>query len=127
MIKKLFTTDLYVKVSKNRFEAKNLSTNSEWKSIIPGRPFTTSRLLVGTFTAAEPALTKLVKELLPKGIIKKSPQIVVHPVEMVEGGLSEIEDRIFRELALGSGAVKVVLHVGHELSDAEAVNLVRSA
>lgn len=127
MIKKLFVTDLYIKVSKNRFEAKNLSTDSSWQSITPDKPFTTSRLLVGTFTAAEPALKKLVKSLLPNGLIKKSPQVVIHPVAMVEGGLSEIEDRVFRELALGSGAFKVVLHVGSELSDSEAVKLIRSA
>jgi hypothetical protein len=127
MIKKLFTTELYVKVSKNRFEAKNLSSDSGWKSVIPERPFTTNRLLVGTFSAAEPALTKLVKMVIPKGIIKKSPQVVIHPIDMVEGGLSEIEDRVFRELALGAGAFKVVLHTGHELSDSEALNLIRSA
>jgi rod shape-determining protein MreB and related proteins len=65
--------------------------------------------------------------MLPKGFITKSPQVVIQPVAMIEGGLSEVEERIFKELALGSGAFKVVLHVGAELSDSEAVALIGSA
>ena len=124
MIKKLFTNDLYIKVSANKFEVKNISTNGGWKSVFPESPFTTSRLLVGNFSNAESALTRLVKSVLPKGIISKRPQVVIHPLSRVEGGLSEVEERIFKELALGSGAIKVVLHVGSELTDSEAVKLI---
>lgn len=127
MIKKLFTNDLYIKVDRNKFEAKNLSVGGLWESSYAEKPFTTERLLVGIFTEAEPALTKLVKKVLPKGFITKSPQVVIHPVAMVDGGLSEVEERIFKELALGSGAIKVFLHVGHELSDSEAIKLIHSA
>ena len=38
---------------------------------------------------------------------------------MIEGRLSEVEERVLRELAMGAGASKVVVWVGHELSDAE--------
>ena len=127
MIKKLFTVDLYIKVRKNRFEAKDLSSNGNWEIIHPEHPFTTERLLVGTFSAAEPALTKLVKSITPRGFFKKSPQIVIQPMELVDGGLSEVEERIFKELAHGSGAHKVVLHTGSELTDSEAIQLIHSA
>jgi len=127
MIKKLFTTDLYIKVRKNRFEAKNLSSNGGWESIHSDLPFTTDRLLVGTFSAAEPALTKLVKRINAGGLFKKSPKVVIQPMELIEGGLSEVEERIFKELALGAGAFKVVIHIGSELTDNEAVQLIRSA
>ena len=127
MIKKLFTVDLYIKIRKNRFEAKNLSSNSSWETIHSEPPFTTERLLVGTFSAAEPALTKLVKSITPNGLFRKSPQVVIQPMELVDGGLSEVEERIFKELALGSGAFKAVLHIGPELTDDEAVKLIHSA
>ena len=127
MIKKLFTVDLYIKVSENRFDVKNMTSGGNWESIIPENPFTTERLLVGTFTNAEPALTKLVRRVLPGGIFKKSPQVVIQPMERIQGGLSEVEERIFRELALGAGAVKVALHTGPALSDDEASNLIRKA
>ena len=127
MIKKLFASDLYIKVRKNRFEAKNLSSNGGWESINSELPFTTERLLVGNFSAAEPTLTKLVKSINSGGLFKKSPQVVIQPMELIEGGLSEVEERIFKELALGAGAFKVVLHTGSELTDSEAVQLIRSA
>ena len=68
MIKKLITTDLYIKVKTNRFEAKNLTSNGGWESIHAERPFTTNRLLVGTFSAAEPALIKLVNKINTGGL-----------------------------------------------------------
>lgn len=124
MSKKLFTNDLYIKVSENRFEAKNVSTNGAWEIISPDAPFSTERLLVGTFSNAEPALAKLIKKILPKTLIDRRPQVVIQPVSKVEGGLSEVEDRIFRELALGAGAIKAVVHVGSELSDEEVSDLI---
>jgi hypothetical protein len=127
MIRKLFAVDLYIKVKKNRFEVKNLTSGGRWESIIPDKPFTTERLLVGTFGAAEPALTKLVKRVVPGGIFKKSPQVVIQPMESIEGGLSEVEERIFKELAHGAGAFRVVLHTGPELSDREASKLLHGA
>lgn len=37
-------------------------------------------------------------------------------MEMVDGGLSEVERRVFRELAFGAGARRMVLWVGDELT-----------
>lgn len=127
MIKELFTTDVYLKVRRNRFEAKNLSTGSGWESSIAQEPFTTVRLLVGKFSAAEPVLLKLIKEIQPKSLFKKRFKVVIQPMEMVDGGLSEVEDRIFRELALGAGAIKVIVHIGKELSDSEARDMLNGA
>jgi hypothetical protein len=38
---------------------------------------------------------------------------------MAEGGLSEVEERVLKEVAIGAGASKVVVWVGRELSDGE--------
>jgi len=125
-MKYFFVTDLYIKIHENKFEIKNVTENGRWASAYPDSPYTTDRLLVGTFSAAEPALRGLVKSALPKSWIKKRPRVVMHPVSKVEGGLSEVEERILRELALGSGAIKVALHVGSELTDSEALELIGS-
>ena len=127
MIKNLFTTDLYIKIKKNQFEAKCLSSDGRWESARPAKPFSTERLLVGSFSAAEPTLKSLVKKVTPRGIIKKSPRVVIQPMEYLEGGLSEVEERVFKELALGAGAFKVVLHTGAELTDAGAFALLDKA
>jgi len=127
MVKKLFTCDLYIKISANKFDAKNLSTNGSWQTAYPDQPFTTDRLLIGHFSSAESTLTQLIKNILPKSFIAKSPQVVIHPTSHVEGGLSEVEEHIFKELALGSGAHKAALHIGSELTDSGARILISRA
>src|SRR5690554_2309806 len=92
-IRKLFTTDLYIKVSKNKLEAKNLSFDEGWQTVHATEPFTTERLLVGTFSAAEPLLTQLITNVTPRSFIRQSLRAVIQPMEMIEGGLSEVEER----------------------------------
>jgi hypothetical protein len=58
-------------------------------------------------------------KVIGKGLFAGSPGVVIQPLEMTEGGLSEIEERVFRELAIGAGAAKVIVWLGHELSDSE--------
>jgi hypothetical protein len=42
----------------------------------------------------------------------------MHPTELVEGGLSQVEERVLLELPRAGGAWKVVVHVGPVLDDA---------
>ena len=127
MMSKLFSVDLYIKIKENTCEAKKLTADGHWQSIVSQEPFTTQRLLVGSFSEAERALTQLLKRVLGQGIFAKKPKVVIHPMEKVEGGLSQIEDRIFRELALGAGALKLVVDTGPELTDSQAIKLIHAA
>lgn len=61
--------------------------------------------------------------ILRPGLFAPAPQILMHPMEQIEGGVTQVEDRVFRELALGSGASKAAVHVGPSLSG-EAVKAV---
>lgn len=47
-------------------------------------------------------------------------------MELIEGGLSEVEKKICKELALGARAFKVALHTGAELTGSEAKQLIHS-
>ena len=85
IIQKLFTTDLYIKVRKNRFEAKNLSFNEDWQAINAEQPFTTERMLIGTFSVAEPLLTQLITNVTPRSFIRQSLRVVIQPMELIEG------------------------------------------
>tara|TARA_R110002095_G_scaffold69086_3_gene58815 strand:- start:1877 stop:2263 length:387 start_codon:yes stop_codon:yes gene_type:complete len=127
-MRKLFTSTLYVKVYANKISVKNVSDNGNWVSACPCPDivFTTERLLVGNFSTAESLLRKLVKAAIPKALFTKRPMIVMQPVEKIEGGLSEVEERIFKELALGAGAIQVALHVGNELTDSEVAVLINN-
>ena len=116
MLTKLIEEKLYVKVSRNQFEIIPVSDESSTKIISSPQPFSTSRLLVGEFALAEHYLTSGVKDVLPKKMIKPSPAILIHPVEMIEGGLSEVEIKVLREISLGAGAHKVVVWDGETLT-----------
>jgi rod shape-determining protein MreB len=46
-------------------------------------------------------------------------------MEKIDGGLSQVEDRVLKDLALSLGAQKVVVWIGHELSDNEVKQKVK--
>lgn len=83
-------------------------------------------MLVGSFTNAERLITKLVKEVNTNRIPLFGINTVIQPLEMVEGGLSEVEERIFLELAATSGAKRAWLHIGPALSDADVLKKIHS-
>ena len=84
--------------------------------------FTTRRLLVGDFAKAEALLAEALKKINQGKLKLASPAILVQPLEMVEEGLSPVEERIFKELAVGAGARSVVVWVGSELSDQQVMD-----
>lgn len=124
MRNQFFANTIYVQVRKNAFHLRHLESKRE-RDISAQEPFTTTRLLLGQFQVAETVLRKGLREISGGGLFQASPVVVIHPLEMVEGGLSEVEARAFRELALSSGARKAYVHVGAPLSDAEIVSLIQ--
>lgn len=135
MLKKLFTCDLYVRVYKNRFVLRLLDGSSREQSFDAEQAFTSTRLLVSQFMIAETCLKKAITSAVKRGWLTPSPRVLIQPMEMVEGGLGDIEERIFRELALGAGARKAALWLSPEpnvssssvLSDAEVEAKLKSA
>lgn len=118
---KLLSNTVYVKVTKNQFWARHIEQQKEAVETAL-EPFTTKRLLVGEFTAAEKYLRAAIKKVHEGKWFSASPVVIIHPMEMIDGGLSQIEERAFMELAAGAGARKVMVWVGHELSDQEVIN-----
>lgn len=121
MIEQLLRNTVYVKVTKNQFWVRHIENQNETIEIAL-EPFTTNRLLVGEFTTAEKILRAAIKKVHKEKWFLISPVVIIHPMEMIDGGLSQIEERAFMELAAGAGARKVVVWVGHELSDQEVIN-----
>ena len=111
---------LYVQIRANEFAVKHLES-SQTRRKRAATPFTTRRLLVGNFLSAEALLKTCFGEVLTPFARLVRPNVVMHQLEMVEGGLSAVEERVLLELASGAGAHKVRVWVGHPLSDS-AVN-----
>lgn len=97
MIIDLFKSNIYVKVYKNKFIVRNIDKNIE-VVLSAIEPFTTTRLLVGEFNGAEALLKEALKKLYKDNFLSPSPIIVIQPMEMIEGGLSSVEDRILTEI-----------------------------
>ncbi|WP_230473037.1 hypothetical protein [Enterobacillus tribolii] len=80
----------------------NYSTGKEAEGV-PDEPFTTSRLVLGQMIPAMKLLARLVKEVDRRPFIIRKffgcYQIIIHPLEMNEGGHSQVEFRAYMDLA----------------------------
>lgn len=127
MLRRLFLKSVYVKVFENRLVIKLLEEGQRPVTVVAPNAFTTKRLLVGNFTVAEATLKSGLKELFARRWLAPRPAIIIQPMEMIEGGLSQVEERVFHELCAGAGARSITVWVGHELSDEEARRRAESA
>ena len=78
-------------------------------------PFSHPRVLFSDFEAGEKLLQHIITTLVEGKFFVQSPEIVVHPMEKTEGGLTMIEERAFKELGYGAGGRNVVVYQGKEL------------
>ena len=124
MLNALFPNTVYVRVKRNQFRIRHLESGVD-TTVQAGIPFTTQRMLIGDFTAAAQALKQALKEAAKGRILPVAPHVLIQPLEMIEGGLCQIEERIIREIAMGAGASRVVVLVGPELSDSQVKEKLR--
>jgi hypothetical protein len=119
---------IYVKISKNKLTARHIEDDKEI-TLQANEPFTSKRLLVGHFMAAEKLLTKAIKVIYKRGWLAGTPVIIMHPLEMIEEGLCVVEERAIKELAAGAmgGVCKIMVWLGRELTDDEAQTKAKSA
>ena len=78
-------------------------------------PFRHSRSMVGNFQAAEKLLQHAFQSV-HKTVLRVSPRVVMHQLEKTEGGLSDVEQKVLRELAASAGAREVVVYTGRQVS-----------
>jgi hypothetical protein len=112
---------VYARIRRNRISLRRIDTGKE-VDLAAEQPFSHTRMLLGNFTSADALMKKGLADL--KGVT--APVVVVHPLETLEGGLTEIEERALQELAMGAGAGRALVWVGAELSDAQVHEKARS-
>ena len=112
---------LYIQVFDNKLVIRHLGKNIEVSSTAE-LPFSSTRLLVGDFTAAAAHFKKSIAQCIAKASrFNFGFNAVVHPRDKIDGGLSQVEERTLMVLMNMSGARKIHIHLGHVLSDAEVV------
>jgi hypothetical protein len=113
----MLKTDIYVQVFINRIRATNIGSGVT-SDTLPPEPFSHPRMLVGHFLAAELAVKAAVAEVKGSKLFHTT-RVLMHPMERLEGGLTQIERRVLHEMALTAGAGKVAIWEGHVLTDDE--------
>jgi rod shape-determining protein MreB and related proteins len=83
-------------------------------------PFTHPRMLVSDFTVAEQILKTMIRRM-KRSFFAASPVIIMHPIGNPLGGYTQVEIRVFRELAIGAGASEVIVWRGRSLLDQEVL------
>jgi len=78
--------------------------------------FSHPRMLIGDYEVAERLMTLAIKEAYPTVVFPPTPRLVMHPKEVLEGGFTEIEVRVLKEMALAAGARAVGVWQGADLS-----------
>ena len=143
-LRSLFSNDLLVELSENKISIKVFSSNIKYEDepyiaiettrkgeivkaigkiakretsskITITNPFQHPRSFIGDFFLAEKIIQHGVFEI-HKSRIRPAPRIIMHQLEKTEGGLTSIEDRVLRELAVGAGAREVVIYLGGKIN-----------
>jgi hypothetical protein len=96
--------DIKVEIYKNKMVLVHGGQNF---TVNPDEPYTTTRLLVGTFLPAVGCLKEGLKKMGAIGLFKSKPVLHLDVREMSEGGLSEVEQRCLTEMGFAAGARKV--------------------
>jgi rod shape-determining protein MreB len=109
----LFTPVGYVQIFRNRVR---LSIPSKGVVVEELGDFSHPRSILGQFVVGEQTLAKAVAKAYPGKLLKPRPALIVQPMELLEGGLTQIEERALLEMALGAGASQVRIWQGPDLS-----------
>jgi len=116
-----FVSLIYIQIRTNKITVRNIETQQE---ITGSALFTTERLLVGQFFPAEKLLRELAQQVMPRfNTPFNRPSLLVHALDMFEGGLSQIEDRVLKEITARTAFRNsgLVVYAGERtLSDMEA-------
>lgn len=118
ILRGILRSTLYVRVQPNRFLVRHIESGRS-STVDAVEPFTTRRLIIGEYGPAVNALRRAMTEVRYGVPFLSAPATVIHPLAMVEGGLSGVEHRILMEVAEGAGAKRAIVWLGRELADHE--------
>jgi hypothetical protein len=96
---------VYIKVYHNKIEITNINTQQTIAKTSTTK-FSSNRLLVAEFNSAEILIREILKEL---GLSRRTLKVLIQQMEELEGGLSEVEKRVLRDLAEQAGGAIVYI------------------
>lgn len=79
-------------------------------------PFSHPRVLFSDFYVGEKLLEHAFSTFAKYRFLRVRPRTVIQPMEKIEGGLTMIEVRAFREVVFGAGSIENKVYTGQPLS-----------
>lgn len=116
----------YVQLRTNELKVKNIQTG---KSVTRTalKPFSNSRLIIADFLEAENLLKSMIQEIEPESLFPVQISMLVHVIEQIPDGVSEVEKRVLRDFAEMSGARKIrISEYPSEFSDKQVIDAFKS-
>lgn len=102
--------------------ANLIASMSAGKVILNG--FDHPRSIISNFEIAEKTLQLFIEKVnAPKKKFFFVPTLIIHPLEKLEGGLTQVEVRAFEDMGYRAKANKVFVWYGRDLKDEEVVSL----
>jgi rod shape-determining protein MreB and related proteins len=147
--KNLFTSIVYIKLRENLLTVKNVKSGEIYEdepviaiddkkkilavgkqahtlktknNVVIKNGFSHPRSIINDFLIVERTLQYAIRQMYHNCFLCPSPSTIIHPMEKIEGGLTLIERRALRELAIGAGAREAFIWVGRELTDDEIIS-----
>jgi len=113
---------VYAQLFKNRIR---LSVPAKGVVVEEHGTFSHPRSLIGQFQEGELALARALAKAYPTKLLTRRPRMVIHAKELLDGGLTQIEERALMEMGLGAGAMKVKIWQGADLSPQQLEEVAR--
>lgn len=109
MLDSFFAPLAYVQIFRDRLR---LSLPDQGVVVDDRGEFSHPRSILGNFAVGEQTLARALKRAHADRWFTPRPFLVMHPQELIDGGLTQIEERALTEMGLGAGASKVKIWVG---------------
>ncbi len=117
---------IYIRLFENKVELRYLSKNQTITRIAENK-FSNERLLIASFNNAEALIREILTEIQGKRLLTPLLVVLLQPMEKIEGGISEVEKRVFQDLAMQVGGKYYFLHETPELlSDSQVREITRT-
>jgi MreB/Mbl protein len=107
---KLFKKNyFYIKLYFNKIEITNL-LNEETIAKSAVKKFSTNRIVIADFNALELLIRETINDLLKNSkVLFTQNSMLIHHLEKLDGGITEIEKRAMRDLCEQAGATNVFI------------------
>lgn len=100
---------VYIRVFENKIELRHLDSG---RTVVRNSkdPFSNDRLLIANIINAINFISEILKEVRKETFFPALLVVLIQPMEKVEGGISEVEEMIFRDLILQIGGRVAFIH-----------------